>query len=82
MFLENADAFRRKKRFEEFLDAHRIISKKNKYSSSIILIKSIIEACDAISMKKVIGDESNTTIIKDKVRKSRIEVIKGKINTK
>ena len=82
MFLENADAFRRKKRFEEFLDAHRIISKKNRYSSSIILIKNIIEACDAIPMKKVIGDESNTKVIKDKVRKSRIEVIKSKINTK
>jgi len=82
MFLENADAFRRKKRFEEFLDAHRIISKKNKYSSSIILIKNIIEACDAIPMKKVIGDESNPKIIKEKVRKSRIEAIKSKINTK
>ena len=82
MFLENADAFRRKKRFEEFLDAHRIISKKNKCSSSIILIKNIIEACDAIPMKKVIGDESNPKIIKEKVRKSRIEAIKSKINTK
>ena len=82
MFLENADAFRRKKRFEEFLDAHRIISKKNKCSSSIILIKNIIEACDAIPMKKVIGDESNPKIIKEKVRKSRIEAIKRKINTK
>jgi len=82
MFLENADAFRRKKRFEEFLDAHRIISKKNKCSSSIILIKNIIEACDAIPMKKVIGDESNSKIIKEKVRKSRIEAIKSKINTK
>ena len=81
MFLENADAFRRKKRFEEFLDAHRIISKKNKCSSSIILIKNIIEACDAIPMKKVIGDESNPKIIKEKVRKSRIEAIKSKINT-
>ena len=81
-FLENADAFRRKKRFEEFLDAHRIISKKNKCSSSIILIKNIIEACDAIPMKKVIGDESNPKIIKEKVRKSRIEAIKSKINTK
>ena len=82
MFLENVDAFRRKKRFEEFLDAHRIISKKNKCSSSIILIKNIIEACDAIPMKKVIGDESNPKIIKEKVRKSRIEAIKSKINTK
>ena len=82
MFLENADAFRRKKRFEEFLDAQRIISKKNKYSSSIVLIKNIIEACDAIPMKKVIGDESNPKIIKEKVRKSRIEAIKSKINTK
>ena len=82
MFLENADAFRRKKRFEEFLDAHRIISKKNKCSSSITLIKNIIEACDAIPMKKVIGDESNPKIIKEKVRKSRIEAIKSKINTK
>ena len=82
IFLENADAFRRKKRFEEFLDAHRIISKKNKCSSSIILIKNIIEACDAIPMKKVIGDESNPKIIKEKVRKSRIEAIKSKINTK
>lgn len=82
MFLENADAFRRKKRFEEFLDAHRIISKKNKYSSSIIFIKNIIEACDAIPMKKMIGDESNPKIIKEKVRKSRIEAIKSKINTK
>ena len=82
IFLENADAFRRKKRFEEFLDAHRIISKKNKYSSSIVLIKNIIEACDAIPMKKVIGDESNPKIIKEKVRKSRIEAIKSKINTK
>ena len=82
MFLKNADAFRRKKRFEEFLDAHRIISKKNKCSSSIILIKNIIEACDAIPMKKVIGDESNPKIIKEKVRKSRIEAIKSKINTK
>ena len=81
MFLENADAFRRKKRFEEFLDAHRIISKKNKCSSSITLIKNIIEACDAIPMKKVIGDESNPKIIKEKVRKSRIEAIKSKINT-
>ena len=81
IFLENADAFRRKKRFEEFLDAHRIISKKNKYSSSIVLIKNIIEACDAIPMKKVIGDESNPKIIKEKVRKSRIEAIKSKINT-
>lgn len=81
MFLENADAFRRKKRFEEFLDAQRIISKKNKYSSSIVLIKNIIEACDAIPMKKVIGDESNPKIIKEKVRKSRIEAIKSKINT-
>ena len=81
MFLENADAFRRKKRFEEFLDAHRIMSKKNKYSSSIVLIKNIIEACDAIPMKKVIGDESNPKIIKEKVRKSRIEAIKSKINT-
>ena len=81
IFLENADAFRRKKRFEEFLDAHRIISKKNKYSSSIVLIKNIIEACDAIPMKKVIGDESNPKIIKEKVRMSRIEAIKSKINT-
>ena len=80
-FLENADAFRRKKRFEETLEAHKIMSKKNKYASSIIFIKNIIEACDAISMKKVIGDESDPKIIKERVRKSRIEAIKSKINT-
>ena len=48
---------------------------------STLLIKNIIEACDAIPMKKVIGDESNPKIIKEKVRKSRIEAIKSKINT-
>ena len=66
---------------EETLEAHKIMSKKNKYASSIIFIKNIIEACDAISMKKVIGDESDPKIIKERVRKSRIEAIKSKINT-
>ena len=80
-FLSKADAFRRQERFKKLLVAFEIIEKNDGSSQQDqeiknTLINKIIESCNALSIKEIVGKESNGEEIKKLIHQSKIEIIK------
>jgi len=82
ILLEKTDAFRRKSRFLNFTKACQILNPSEYLETNSSFIKNILDACESLSLGKIIGNESNTEEIKTKIKESRIKVIKNQISKK
>jgi tRNA nucleotidyltransferase (CCA-adding enzyme) len=86
-FLNKTDAFRRNERFRKLLKIFEIIEKNNSRSGKeseekFLLIKQISESCDAIQIRKVVGEETDGQKIKKIIHQKKIDIINSQIAKK
>ena len=87
IFLNKTDAFRRNERFRKLLKIFEIIEKndsqsKKEQGEKSLLIKQIIESCDAIPIRKVVGEETDGEKIKQIIHQKKIDIINSQIAKK